>query len=288
MIYYDFGFYLLLATVITGAVVLIDKLKWRKEREAKGIEYDEKGNEKMPMFIDISRSFFPIILVVFLLRSFLYEPYRIPSGSMNPGLYDGDFILVNKFSYGIRMPGFNTTIIPTGSPKRGDVAVFHPPHEPQTAYIKRIIGEPGDRLEWSRGVLTITPKCESGGTCQPIAIRPQFVSEEVPELVPQGEMLDLYSENLGGHDYQVLYKNIQRSQSLNHSWSTVVPEGQYFAMGDNRDGSADSRFWGFVEEEALIGRAAYKWLFLEFTEEPVIFGKKLPNGVSFDRVGSIE
>ncbi|WP_018625419.1 signal peptidase I [Kangiella aquimarina] len=288
MIYYDFGFYLLLATVVTGAVVLIDKLKWRKEREAKGIEYDEKGNEKMPMFIDISRSFFPIILVVFLLRSFLYEPYRIPSGSMNPGLYDGDFILVNKFSYGIRMPGFNTVIIPTGSPKRGDVAVFHPPHEPQTAYIKRIIGEPGDRLEWNRGVLTITPKCESGETCQPIMLRPQFVSDEVPELVPQGEVLDLYSENLSGNDYQVLYKGIQRSQSLNHSWSTVVPEGQYFAMGDNRDGSADSRFWGFVDEDALIGRAAYKWLFLEFTEEPVIFGKKLPKGVSFGRVGSIE
>lgn len=288
MIYYDFGFYLLLATFITGAVVLIDKLKWRKEREAKGIEYDEKGNEKMPMFIDISRSFFPIILVVFLLRSFLFEPYRIPSGSMNPGLYDGDFILVNKFSYGIRMPGFNTTIIPTGSPKRGDVAVFHPPHEPQSAYIKRIIGEPGDRLEWNRGVLTITPKCESDDSCQPIEIRPQFVSDEVPELVPQGEVLDLYSENLSGHDYQVLYKGIQRSQSLNHSWSTVVPEGQYFAMGDNRDGSADSRFWGFVDEEALIGRAAYKWLFLEFTEEPVIFGKKLPKGVSFGRVGSIE
>lgn len=288
MIYYDFGFYLLLATVITGAVVLIDKLKWRKEREAKGVEYDEKGNEKMPMFIDISRSFFPIILVVFLLRSFLYEPYRIPSGSMNPGLYDGDFILVNKFSYGIRMPGFNTVIIPTGSPKRGDVAVFHPPHEPQTAYIKRIIGEPGDRLEWSRGVLTITPSCESGETCERIELRPQFVSDEVPELVPQGEILDLYSENLGDSDYQVLYKGIQRSQSLNHSWSTVVPEGQYFAMGDNRDGSADSRFWGFVDEDALIGRAAYKWLFLEFTEEPVIFGKKLPKGVSFGRVGSIE
>ncbi len=288
MIYYDFGFYLLLATVITGVVVLIDKLKWRKEREAKGIEYDDKGNEKMPMLIDICRSFFPIILVVFLLRSFLFEPYRIPSGSMNPGLYDGDFILVNKFSYGIRMPGFNTTIIPTGSPKRGDVAVFHPPHEPQSAYIKRIIGEPGDRLEWNRGVLTITPKCEGEAACEPIVIRPEFVSDEVPELVPQAEVFDLYNESLADNKYQVIYRDVQRSQSLNHSWSTVVPEGQYFAMGDNRDGSADSRFWGFVEEEALIGRAAYKWLFLEFTEEPVIFGKKLPKGVSFGRVGSIQ
>ena len=288
MIYFDFGFYLLLATIITGTVVLIDKLKWRKEREAKGIQFDKKGNEKMPFFIDISRSFFPIILVVFLLRSFLFEPYRIPSGSMNPGLYDGDFILVNKFSYGIRMPGFNTTLIPTGSPQRGDVAVFHPPHEPQTAYIKRIIGVPGDRIEWNRGILTITPSCDNGESCEPITVRPQFVSDEVPELVPHQEMFDLYQENLGGHDYQVIYKTTQRSQSLNHAWSTVVPEDQFFAMGDNRDGSADSRFWGFVDEDALIGRAAYKWLFLEFTDEPVIFGKKLPKAASFGRVGTIE
>ncbi|MHC9509959.1 signal peptidase I [Kangiella sp. M94] len=290
MIYYDFGFYLLLATLITGVVTLIDKLKWRKERVEKGIEYDEKGNEKMPMYIDISRSFFPIILVVFLLRSFLFEPYRIPSGSMNPGLYDGDFILVNKFSYGIRMPGFNTTIIPTGSPKRGEVAVFHPPHEPQTAYIKRIIGEPGDRLEWNRGVLTITPKCGGEESCEPMVVRPEFVSDEVPELVPQADVFDLYDESLGNNSYQVLYLDprARARQSLEQSWSTVVPENKYFVMGDNRDSSMDSRFWEFVDEEALIGRAAYKWLFLEFTDEPVIFGKKLPKGVSFGRVGSIE
>ena len=288
MIYYDFGFYLLLATLLTGIITLIDKVKWRKERSAKGLEFDDKGREKIPLFIDISRSFFPIILVVFILRSFLFEPYRIPSGSMNPGLYDGDFILVNKFSYGIRLPGFNTTLIPTGSPKRGEVVVFHPPHEPQTAYIKRVVGEPGDLLEWERGVLTITPQCDAGKECGPIVIRPEFVSAQVPELVPQADTFDLYDEQLGEHNHPVLYKKRHKSQSLNHAWSVVVPENQFFVMGDNRDGSLDSRFWGFVDEKALIGRAAYKWLFIEFTDEPIIWGKKLPKALSFDRVGSIK
>ena len=289
--YYDFGFYLAVAAIITGIVVLTDRMKRRKERQAKGIEFDKKGNEKMPFAIDISRSFFPVILIVLLLRSFLYEPYRIPSGSMNPGLYDGDFILVNKFAYGLRLPGLNTKILPIGEPERGDVIVFHPPHEPQNAYIKRLIGMPGDRLEWKRGVLTVTPQCETGLKCEQIIIKPQFISDEVEDLVPNGEYFDTYSETINDKNYNIIYLDkrvLGAKQSLTESWTKVVPEGKYFGIGDNRDNSADSRVWGFIDEDAMIGRASARWLFMEFSEKPVLFGRHLPTGISFDRVGSIK
>ncbi|AOE50399.1 signal peptidase I [Kangiella sediminilitoris] len=297
-IYYDFGFYLGVAALITGVVTLLDKIWWQKKRaEAGKIQLDEKGEEKFPPFIDICRSFFPIIFVVLVLRSFLYEPYRIPSGSMNPGLYDGDFILVNKFAYGIRLPAFNTKIIDVGEPQRGDVIVFHPPHEPQQAYIKRLIGIPGDRLEWDRGTLTIIPQCRNavnvdGQSCDPITIKSEFVSDKVEDLVPAGNNYDTYSETINGESHDLIYlednAKPRRYHSLRERWTEVVPEGKYFAMGDNRDGSLDSRFWRFIDEEGIIGKAAYKWIFVSFTEDPVLFGKHLPKGISFSRAGAIE
>lgn len=297
-IYYDFGFYLGLAALITGVVTLLDKFWWQKKRiEAGGVEYDEKGREKYPAVIDVCRSFFPIIFAVLVLRSFLFEPYRIPSGSMNPGLYDGDFILVNKFAYGVRLPAFNTKIISVADPERGDVIVFHPPHEPQQAYIKRLIGVPGDRIEWDRGTLTIIPQCQNGndiggGSCEPMTIKSEFVSDEVEDLVPRGELFNTYKETINGNEHPLIYleNSVQREggNSLNGRWTAVVPAGKYFAMGDNRDGSADSRAWGFVHEEGIIGKAAYKWIFLTFTDEPVLFGKHLPKGISFSRVGAIK
>ena len=296
-IYFDFGFYLLLAAVITGVVTLLDKFWWQKKRiEAGAVKYDEKGKEKYPAFIDMCRSFFPIIFIVLLLRSFLYEPYRIPSGSMNPGLYDGDFILVNKFSYGIRLPAFNTKILDVSDPERGDVIVFHPPHEPQQAYIKRLIGVPGDRIEWDRGTLTIIPQCTDGSDvsnqgCDPITVQSEFVSDKVNDLVPQGEYFDTYEEVLGDKNYKLVYLNDNanngRVHSLDDRWTAVIPEDKYFAMGDNRDGSQDSRAWGFIHEEGIIGKAAYKWIFVTFTDEPVLFGKHLPKGISFSRAGAI-
>lgn len=297
-IYFDFGFYLGLAAIITGVVTLLDKFWWQKKRvDAGKVELDEQGKEKYPALIDLCRSFFPIIFVVLILRSFLFEPYRIPSGSMNPGLYDGDFILVNKFAYGVRLPAFNTKIIDVAKPQRGDVIVFHPPHEPQQAYIKRLIGVPGDRLEWDRGTLTIIPQCKDGVDiggqgCDPITIKSEFVSDTVGDLVPQGEYFNTYNEVINEKEHPLIYAensaNIGRVHSLNNRWTEVVPEGKYFAMGDNRDGSYDSRGWGFVHEEGIIGKAAYKWIFVTFTEEPVIFGKHLPKGISFSRAGSIK
>lgn len=298
VIYFDFGFYLGVAALITGIVTLLDKFWWQKKRAAAGkVKLDEDGKEKYPALIDICRSFFPIIFVVLVLRSFFFEPYRIPSGSMNPGLYDGDFILVNKFAYGIRLPAFNTKVFDVSEPQRGDVIVFHPPHEPQQAYIKRLIGVPGDRLEWDRGTLTIIPQCKNGEdiggqSCEPMTIKSEFVSDTVEDLVPNGEYFDTYEETINGHTHDLLYlepdSNPRRYKSMNDRWTEVVPEGKYFAMGDNRDGSADSRFWGFFHEEAIIGRAAYKWSFITFTDEPVLFGKHLPKGISFSRAGAIK
>ncbi|WP_251357928.1 signal peptidase I [Kangiella sp. TOML190] len=302
MIYYDFGFYLTIGAVVTGVIALIDKLKWSKEREAKGREYDEKGHEVLPFAIDISRSMFPIIFGVLILRSFLYEPYRIPSGSMNPGLYDGDFILVNKYAYGIRLPVTNTQIIPVGEPQRGDVIVFHPPNldDPtkaiQPAYIKRLYGLPGDTLTWNRGILTIETKCLPEQKCEKFVIKPELVSTEVPELVDQSRyQFDLYQQDVLGNQHELLFVDKKyRGGAHDQQWQVTLPEGKYFAMGDHRDNSRDARAWyeensqAFIDREAIIGRAAAKWLFMTFTDEPVLFGWHLPKGISFGRVGAID
>lgn len=306
MIYYDFGFYMTVAAAITGGVALMDKLKWSKQRAEKGIEYHEDGREKMPAFIDISRSIFPVIFIILILRSFFYEPYRIPSGSMNPGLYDGDFILVNKFAYGVRLPITNTQIIPVSDPKRGDVIVFHPPKldNPEEAiqpvYIKRLYGLPGDTISWNRGVLTITPDCSSKSNannenCETVVIKPEFIAQKAPELVDQSQYdFSVYKQNVFGKEHELLFLAMPYANALNNQWSYKIPENKYFAMGDHRDNSVDIREWlrvnpnAFIDREAIIGRASVRWLFMSFTEKPVIWGKHLPNGISFDRVGAIK
>lgn len=308
MVFYDFGFYLSIGAAVTGVIALIDKLKWSKQRAENGIEFDEDGNEIMPFHIDISRSIFPIILFVLVLRSFIYEPYRIPSGSMNPGLYDGDFILVNKFDYGIRLPITNTQLIPVSEPERGDVIVFHPPkldnpdEAIQPAYIKRLYGIPGDTLIWNRGTLTIHPKCETNNKCEPMVVSPELVSTEVSEQVDESMyQFDLYKQVVEGKEHELLFVDANYSGGAkSNQWIYTIPEGKYFAMGDHRDNSKDIRSWlkdnpnAFIDREAIIGRAAAKWLFMEFSDEPdfvIPLWKKpvyLPRGISFDRVGRIK
>ncbi|NVJ66219.1 MAG: signal peptidase I [Gammaproteobacteria bacterium] len=306
MIYYDFGFYLTVGTVITGIITLIDKYKWRPERVAKGLKYNEKGEEIMPFHVDLSRSIFPIIFVILILRSFLYEPYRIPSASMNPGLYSGDFITVNKFAYGIRLPVTNTQIIPVGEPQRGDVIVFHPPNlnDPtkaiQAAYIKRLYGLPGDTLHWDQGTLTIEPKCDNGQTCESMVIKAELKSLEVPELVKESVYnFNLYKQKVGDKEHELLFVEKPYLGALGNEWTITIPEGKYFAMGDHRDNSTDARAWyarnpnAFIDREAIIGRAAGRWLYMKFADTPdftIPIWKKpvyLPRGISFDRVGTI-
>lgn len=202
----------------------------------------QKEERKPPWYVDFSRSFFPVIVAVLVLRSFIVEPFRIPSGSMMPTLLAGDFILVNKFAYGVRLPVVNTKIIDSGSPQRGDVAVFRYPEEPSMAFIKRIVGLPGDRLEYRNKQLYVNG--------EPVEQRALPASEAVIHGY------DLRLEQLGNANHQILV-----SKGPNEvSWEYVVPAGHYFTLGDNRDNSRDSRFWGPLPEQNLIGKAFLIWM----------------------------
>lgn len=261
----DFALLLVVATAVTGMIWAADRLLLRKKRFA-GVtsvpgeaEREKEGaaERKEPVIVEWSRAFFPVLLVVLLLRSFLVEPFRIPSASMMPTLLVGDFILVNKFSYGIRLPVVNIKVLEVGAPRRGDVAVFRYPKNPEVDYIKRIVGLPGDRVAYRNKVL--------------------YINGERMEQEPLG----IYSgygfggarvsmEDLGEVEHKILtIPDVQNpSGKLSSDEGIVVPEGAYFVMGDNRDNSNDSRRWGFVPEENLVGKAFLIWMSWDLLEAP--------------------
>ena len=211
-------------------------------------------NTHEPVVVEYARSLFPVILIILLVRSFLGEPYRIPSESMMPNLLIGDFILVNKFAYGLRLPVLDTKIVPIGEPQRGDVIVFHPPMAPDQVWIKRVIGLPGDVIDYHNYQLTING--------QPVATTP------VGKYVGQWSGADmtgaqLVREELPGRTHTILQKDIPpmfQPESSNGTWK--VPPGYYFMMGDNRDNSEDSRFWPthFLPERNIVGKAVLVWM----------------------------
>ena len=254
---FDFSFYLFAASVITGVIwgsyLLILK--------SKGLTFDEKNE---PILVEYARSFFPIVLIVLLLRSFIAEPFRIPSGSMMPTLLVGDFILVNKFTYGIRLPVINKKIIELSEPNRGDIVVFRYPKDPTVDYIKRIVGLPGDKVVYSNKKLTIND------------LPVQQTSLGSYQGLGQGEEMsgaeDLL-ENLTGVEHRILIRNGTPTVEFVY----VVPEGNYFAMGDNRDNSNDSRYWGSVPEANLVGKAFFIWMSWDWQNK----------GVGFDRIGAV-
>ncbi len=254
---YDFSFFLTVATLVTGVIWggywLILK--------ARGEVYDE---EKEPILVEYSHSFFPVVLIVLLLRSFIAEPFRIPSASMMPTLLIGDFILVNKFTYGIRLPVLNKKIVELNEPKRGDIVVFRFPKDPAVDYIKRIIGLPGDKIAYYDKKLHI-----NGVDANQVSLgRYQGVGQGAD--MTGNEQL---SENLLGVEHNILVRN----NVLSAEGVYVVPNGSYFVMGDNRDNSNDSRYWGTVPEENLVGQAFFIWMSWDWENK----------GVGLDRIGTV-
>lgn len=248
----DFALVLVVLTSLTGFVWLVDKLLFRQKRMDRSVQ---KSTElpREPVIVEYSRSLFPVLLIVLLFRSFLFEPFKIPSGSMIPTLLVGDFIIVNKFSYGIRLPVLNKKVIDLGKPQRGDVVVFRYPIDPGVNFIKRAVGLPGDTITYRDKQLFVNGERvqeTSGG---------RFKSSEVKCSTPAADAV-LFDEQLGDVNHKILQH--ENSRSRNGQW--VVPEGHYFMMGDNRDRSNDGRMWGFVPEENLLGRAVGIWLNFDF------------------------
>lgn len=231
----NFELLLFILVVVSGGITLFDKLFLAPKRR-------ERDMKKLPWAVDYARSFFPVLLVVFIIRSFIVEPYRIPSGSLKPTLQTGDYIIVNKFAYGLRLPVFHNMILPIKEPKRGDIAVFRYPPEPSIDYIKRIIGVPGDHVVYKDKILTIN------GTVIPEKLL-NYAIETEPT---QGSFkVEKMRENLLGVRHNI-YIN---PDVTSIDFDVTVPPGQYFALGDNRDNSNDSRYWGMVPEQNLIGQA---------------------------------
>ncbi len=256
----NFELLLVVITGITGVIALVDRLVWAPRRAQAAV------TEKVPVIVDYSRSLFPVFLIVLVLRSFVAEPFRIPSGSMYPTLEIGDFILVSKFSYGIKLPVSQQKLIDIGEPKRGDVIVFKYPQNPDLDYIKRVVGLPGDTIQYIDKHLIINGK--------PVPMR----FKGVYHGEGSGKMMDgakVYEECLPeeGKCHEILLDDETRpGKSL--LTPIKVPPGHYFMMGDNRDHSNDSRYWGFVPERNLKGRAVLIWMNWDGT-------------VHFNRIGKV-
>lgn len=280
---WNFALILFVFLVLTGIVWTLDVTLLRRKRIARAraaadavdtsyvIDPQEASRLRqnamdsaahVPWWIEYSVSFFPVILFVFVLRSFIVEPFRIPSGSMLPTLQSGDLILVNKFSYGVRLPVVDQKVIDIGSPERGDVAVFRYPVDPSVDYIKRIVGLPGDEVAYLDKKLYINgelvPHTPDGEYFEPdrVAYIPQF-KEKLGEL-DHRILLDANKPQMYGPLWQFPY--LSNCQYARNGVRCKVPEGNYFTLGDNRDNSADSRYWGFVPDKNLVGKAFFIWM----------------------------
>jgi signal peptidase I len=249
----NFALFLLILLLVTGGVWALEAIWLRRGRST---------GAKQPWWVEYSISFFPVILIVFLLRSFLVEPFKIPSSSMVPTLLVGDFILVNKYTYGIRLPVANRKLIQIANPERGDVMVFRFPEDPSLDYIKRVVGVPGDRVEYRNKRLAIN------GTPVPVRQVDDYLSKERMQFSRR------FVETMNGVEHEILLdedapvavmpgRSFPHAGNCNYNMSGLactVPPGHYFVMGDNRDNSSDSRVWGFVPDDNIVGKAFFIWL----------------------------
>lgn len=256
----DFPLVLVVLTLVSGVIWLIDALVFapRRRLTAEPLQGEDREQAlKEHWLAENARSFFPVLLVVLVLRSFVIEPFQIPSGSMLPTLEVGDFILVNKYDYGLRLPVLGTKVLAMADPQRGDIIVFKYPEDGKTSYIKRVIGVPGDQIRYQGKQLFINDEL----------IAEKFLANLGSEK--------LFEEQLGSVTHRI-YESA-RAPLSNGAGKWTVPEGQYFVMGDNRDNSNDSRFWGFVPDELVVGRAFAIWMQWE----------SLTSIPSFERAGVI-
>ena len=245
----DFELILVVLTLTAGIVMLVDKLWWRKARlerlQAEAIVTSNQKKvhlqeHKPPLLVEYSRSFFPVLAIVLVLRSFLFEPYQIPSGSMLPTLEIGDFIIVNKYTYGVRLPVSGTKVIDMNTPKRGDVAVFKYPRNPSIKFIKRIIGVPGDHIMYKDKHLYINGEA---------------VTKELLGMELNGD--ERYRESFSGNTHEIWQ---QPYKGRDFETGRSLGPSEYFVMGDNRDASNDSRAWGTVDDSLLVGKAVFVWM----------------------------
>jgi len=294
---FDFALLLVVLTAVTGVIWLLDRLLFARGRAARAqalnaaegstAERQQRAGEALrePILVEYARSFFPVILIVLLFRSFIAEPFKIPSGSMMPTLLVGDFILVNKFAYGLRLPVLGTKLVDIGEPHRGDVFVFKYPGfsctvagkpvrsgkpceyptapVPKLDYIKRVIGLPGDTITYRNKTLYV-----NGAEVTQTDAGP-FIGTGMEGQRMAGA--EIHEETLSGVHHQVLESNFL-PPGREGTW--VVPAGHYFAMGDNRDNSEDGRYWGFVPEQNLIGKAFVIWM-------------NWDGGIEFHRIGTL-
>lgn len=283
----NFSLILFILTVVTGALWFLDVFYLGPKRRAIAqdelIAFDQDNEEALrnkvqavvsqrnailartterPKWLEYTAGFFPVIFFIFILRSFLFEPFRIPSGSMIPTLETGDFILVNKYNYGLRLPVLNTKIVPIGEPQRGDVIVFRYPPNESIDYIKRVVGLPGDKIEYINKKLTINGK--------PVPLKADGKYYDEAKL----QELDQLEEKLGEKNHKILndkystnnayalptFTDPDACEYVSNGIVCTVPKDKYFVLGDNRDNSEDSRYWGFVPEKNLVGRAFMVWM----------------------------
>ena len=241
---------ILMSLVAVGGLIWLLDIVWLSKKRG--------PNDSESALVENAKSLTPVLAFVFIIRSFLYEPFQIPSGSMERTLLVGDFILVNKYTYGIRLPVWRDKVFDINDPQRGDVMVFFPPHKDQY-YIKRVVGLPGDLVEYTNKVLTINGE----------------VQTQTPLNGKKRALYQQFTETLGDVDHQI---QTNASAQRNDDIRVRVPEGHYFMMGDNRDNSQDSRYWGAVSEERIVGKAVAIWMH----KEP---GWHLP---TFSRAGSFQ